>query len=353
MKILYLYSEAMGYTLATIRAIVKSGAEVHLVHDDRIKLTPYQIPSEVGVRLYPASSQSRTQLLRLASKISPDLTYVSGWANKDYLAVAEQIRSAGATVVTGLDNPWLGSLRQHAAAFACRFGYLRRYFSHVWVAGHRQYEYARRLGFSQDKIVFDLYSADLEIFHRAYADNLANKQRRYPHRFLYVGRFASAKGLDILLSAWKQIDGRRGDWELRLIGNGPLRGGFTAMPGLVVKDFLQPEELRREVAEAGCFVLPSRREPWGVVVHEFAAAGLPLILTGAVGAGDSFLLRGYNGLGCSAGDENALAQALTHISALSDASLLEMGRRSHELSFRITPDTSAANLLSLATRRSK
>lgn len=348
MKILYLYTEAMGYTLATIRALVKRGAEVHLVQDDRIKATPYQIPNEAGVQHYRASTLSRTELLRLALQINPDLTYVSGWVNKDYLAVAAQMKAAEAAVVTGLDNQWRGTLRQYGAALASQFGYLGRYFSHVWVAGHRQYEYARRLGFSQDRIIFDMYSADLELFHRAYADNLGNKQRRYPHRFLYVGRFAAAKGLDILLNAWMLMGDRRGDWELHLIGNGPLRETLTAKAGIVVKDFLQPEELQREVAEAGCFVLPSRREPWGVVVHEFSAAGLPLILADEVGAGTAFLLHGYNGFCFHAGNENALVKAMIHVSALPDASLLEMGRRSHELSARITPDTSAANLLSIA-----
>ena len=345
MKVLYLYAETMGYNLATIRALVRRGAEVHLVHDDRIKATPYQIPVEPGVCQYPASTLSRAGLSQLASLISPDLTVVSGWVNRDYLAVATQIRSTGAVVVTGLDNQWRGTIRQYGAAFACQFGYLERYFSHVWVAGHRQYEYARRLGFSQSQIIFDLYSADLDLFHRAYVNNFENKQKTYPHRFLYVGRFVPAKGLDILINAWKRTEGRRGDWELHLVGNGPMREALTKTAGIVVKDFMQPEELHREVAGAGCFVLPSRTEPWGVVVHEFCAAGLPLVLSDEVGAATSFLLSGFNGFCFPAEDDEALAQALIRVAALPDESLLNMGKHSHKLSRRITPDTSAANLL--------
>ena len=38
MKILYLYSEVMGYTLATVKELVKLGAEVHIVFRDKNKL---------------------------------------------------------------------------------------------------------------------------------------------------------------------------------------------------------------------------------------------------------------------------------------------------------------------------
>ena len=43
--------------------------------------------------------------------------------------------------------------------------------------------------------------------------------------------------------------------------------------------FLQGEALLECYAAADIFALVSRREPWGVVVNEAAAFGLPLVLT--------------------------------------------------------------------------
>lgn len=40
--------------------------------------------------------------------------------------------------------------------------------------------------------------------------------------------------------------------------------------------------------QCGVFILPSRIEPWGVVVHEFSAAGFPLLLSDQVGSAESF-----------------------------------------------------------------
>jgi glycosyltransferase involved in cell wall biosynthesis len=216
------------------------------------------------------------------------------------------------------------------------------------VAGLYQVEYARRLGFEKNNIVSDLYSADLRLFNQAYKDSKENKQSHYPHRFLFVGRFEPVKGLDLLLQAWQYLGPKKGDWELHLIGNGSLKPQLEATAGVEIKDFMQPEQLMQEVANAGCFLLPSSGEPWGVVVHEFAAAGLPLIVSDVVGAASAFLISGLNGYSFKVNDFKALANTMHQIINTTDQGLHAMSVNSHALSQRITPETSAGNLLSLA-----
>ena len=63
-------------------------------------------------------------------------------------------------------------------------------------------------------------------------------------------------------------------------------------------------------AAADLFVLPSRHEPWGVVVNEALAAGLPVVLSDRVGAAADLLVDGENGRLVPAGDAVALANAL-------------------------------------------
>lgn len=350
MKILYLYAEVMGYTMATIKALVEAGAEVHVVHWDDKKLTPYQMTTHNNVYQYSRSAQNLDSLKTLAQENNPDITVVSGWMDKTYLAVARMLRKQGQVVVSGFDDQWHGRPRQQLAAALGQFRYFSRYFSHAWVAGVYQYEYARKLGFRKQEIVFDLYSADLALFQTAYQQGLVKKTAQYPHRFLFVGRFEPIKGLDTLLAAWQQLGEARGDWELRLIGNGSLKDVLEATPGIVVQDFMQPEKLVNEIAEAGCFILPSRGEPWGVVVHEFAAGGLPLIVSDVVGAATAFVVPGMNGYTFKANDTAELASRMRKVVAHSDATIADMGIASHYLSYRITPTTSANNLMSLNQR---
>ena len=347
LKILYLYTEVMGYTIATINALVRYGAEVHIIHWDEKKLTPYQVPSISGAHFYARSMYNKKAILDLAFQVKPQITVVSGWIDHTYLSVAKILRAKGLITVVGLDGQRQDTFRQWLAAVLGQFGYFTQYFSHAWVAGTYQYEYARYLGFKKKQIVFDLYSADLEKFLKYSFYSKERKRGNYPHRFLYVGRYESVKGIDILMTAWSSLEGEHGDWELHLVGNGSLKDVLLQIPNVVVKDFMQPDDLVEEISKAGCFILPSRVEPWGVVVHEVAGAGLPCIASDAVGSATAFVINGLNGYVCSPMNSEQLANAIRMLMKKSDVELLDMGRASIELAQRITPHTSAANLLSI------
>jgi glycosyltransferase involved in cell wall biosynthesis len=209
----------------------------------------------------------------------------------------------------------------------------------------RQYEYARRLGYPQECILFNEYAADTTLF--SVSEDEDENFRNRTKRLLYVGRFHQSKGLDLLEKAWRMVGDESG-WELMLIGNGVLGTGWKGLSGVTVRDFLQPEDLATEAARAAAFVLPSRREPWGVVVHEFAAAGLPLVLSSACGSATEFLIPGYNGYIFDNEDIGSLAKSLKKLFSLPEADRCIMGERSKNLSKRISPETAAANLLSVA-----
>lgn len=349
MKILYLYTEVMGYTVATIEELKQNGAEIHLVHWDTKKKTPYKITNSNKLYLYPKSKENRNSLVKLANELNPDITVVAGWVDKDYLYVASTLKKKGKTVVCGLDGQWHGTLKQHIGSVLGIINFFKKYFSHAWIAGIYQFEYARKFGFKKEEIIFDLYSADISKFSDAYINNLNFKKKNYPHRFLFVGRFEKIKGLELLLKAWVGLKESKQDWELHLIGNGSLKNKLIEIENIVVRDFMQPEKLINEIKEAGCFVLPSIYEPWGVVLHEFAAAGLPLVASKEVGASKSFLIDNFNGFYFNSQDFKSLKSKMLQIIEMSDEELLRLSRNSNELSNRITPKTSANNLLSLTS----
>ncbi|MEM7036287.1 MAG: glycosyltransferase, partial [Bacteroidota bacterium] len=192
-------------------------------------------------------------------------------------------------------------------------------------------------------------SADTALFEPVYEPATAAKAEKYPHRLLYVGRYLPIKGTDELYHAFRELsDEVDHDWELVLIGNGPLKDTLKPTKNILFRDFVQPAELPQLAYEAGAFVLPSRSDAWGVVLHEFAAAGLPLISTDAAGAITAFVREGYNGFLHRRGDKASLKAALRTLVGLGDDTLREMGRRSHELAKQISPDTWAATLNKVA-----
>lgn len=353
MKVLVLYSEIAGYLVACVRRFADlHAAEVHVVRWPINPEAPFRFSDHPGIVYHERNDFDTQGLLDLAKSVNPDAVYISGWIDKPYLKVARHFFKLGRPVIAAFDTQWRGDLRQRLATWISPFVF-RKQFSHAWVPGLFQYEYARRLGFPRDRILTGMYSADSALFEAVYAPAVAAKADRYPHRLIYVGRYLALKGVLELYHAFKELSEEVShDWELVMVGNGPLKDELKPTHNIVFQDFVQPSELPQLALTAGAFVLPSRSEAWGVVLHEFAAAGLPLISTDAAGAITAYVKEGYNGFVHRRNDKDSLKQVLRALIACTDAQLREMGRRSHELSKQISPDTWAATLHHIAEGKS-
>ena len=150
---------------------------------------------------------------------------------------------------------------------------------------------------------------------------------------LSVARLAREKGLDVLLRAVAAADDRR--LTLVVAGEGPEREALSVLADelsarLVLAGDVGWERIVELYVAADVFALLSEREPWGVVVNEGAACGLPLVLSDRVGAAHDLLRDGANGALVAAGDVAAAAQALRGLAA--DPELRRaQGARSREL----------------------
>lgn len=160
---------------------------------------------------------------------------------------------------------------------------------------------------------------------------------------LFVGRLVAVKGVDVLLQAFADVRERCPDAELLVVGDGPQRGPLEAQArrgGLGHVRFYghrSPAELPRFYAAADVFVLPSREEPWAVVVNEAMAFGLPVIASDQVGAAYDLVLPQETGFIVPAGETHALGTAL--VTLLSDSGLrARMSRRGSEVIARWTQE---------------
>lgn len=142
---------------------------------------------------------------------------------------------------------------------------------------------------------------------------------------LFVGRLIGAKDPAALVEAQAILErGPDAPW-LWFAGDGPEakslreRSDRLKLARVRYLGARRPSELPEVWAAADLFALPSAHEPWGVVVNEAMAAGLPVVLSDRVGAAPDLLADGVNGRLFPAGDATALAAALASIAG--DASL--------------------------------
>ena len=357
-KILVLYTELAPYVLACFKAAVaRGGLEIHVVRWPVNQEAPFELEQEQGITFYDRRRFDTKALLKFAEELSPSLVLTSGWVDKGYLAVCRRFNARRTPTVMIIDTAWTGGLKQWISAIAGRF-WVPLTFSHAWATGQRQMVYARLLGFLPFRIRSGFYAADTDLFAPLGVRLLAERATRWPHRFLCVARYIPTKGQQLLCEAFAELSdaGQVGDWELDLVGTGEqLEAVRTSVagrhPGIHHLGFKQAEELESLITRTGALVLPSLYEPWGVVVHEQACAGLPLVLSDAVGAAERFLEPGINGHGFKAGDKEELKKALRSIVAHSDGDLLRMGLRSAALGKAWTPQAWAHVLHELLTER--
>ncbi len=324
-RIVFLYTELAGYIRSCMEHLASHGAEVHVMAYPINAEAPFDFETtESAATYYRRNDYNRAQLEAWLDDIAPQLIICSGWIDADYVSLC-RTRQKGVQRVLALDNPYPVTFKGKAALLRARLRY-KPAFDHAWVPGEPQLKYAAAMGFERKHIHTGFYTADVAPMEQVRA---LRKSGQFIRRFIYVGRYIDFKGVEDLWKAFAQLD--RPGWELHCAGVGPLYDARPNIPGLHHAGFVQPADLDTFVAEGGVFVLPSHREPWGVVVHEMAAAGLPLICSSAVGAATAFLKQGVNGIVVAPRDVDALRKAMQQMADKPLDELEEMGRQSAAL----------------------
>jgi GalNAc-alpha-(1->4)-GalNAc-alpha-(1->3)-diNAcBac-PP-undecaprenol alpha-1,4-N-acetyl-D-galactosaminyltransferase len=130
-----------------------------------------------------------------------------------------------------------------------------------------------------------------------------------------IGRLHPQKGFDLLLQAFARIQAKYLDWQIVILGEGPMRAELEAlrsqlqltdrvhMPGLVTN---VPEYLH----QADIFVMPSRFEGFPMALCEAMACGLPVLAADCLSGPRDIIEDGCNGVLVRTEDVDALAAGL-------------------------------------------
>ena len=346
-RALILYTEIAGYTITCINKTIDlyPSVEFHVVRWPVNKEAPFQF-NLTGVSVYERSDYSNLMLLELAKRISPDIIITSGWVDKGYVNVCKYYKGKIKTVLA-LDNHWLGGVKQKIAVLISLF-IVKNKFSHVWVPGKPQRQFAKKLGYKSSEISEGFYSADVDLFSSYFEKAKEIKISNFPKRFIYVGRYVKHKGIFDMWNAFIELQKEQpNDWELWCIGTGDEFDNKIEHDKIKHFGFVQPEDFLEYIEKTGVYILPSHIEPWGVSLHEFAAAGFPMICSNQVGASEKFIQEGKNGYVFPARDIEAIKDAFRKVIDSSENELLDMQKKSIELSLLITPKKWANTLMKL------
>jgi glycosyltransferase involved in cell wall biosynthesis len=223
-------------------------------------------------------------------------------------------------------------------------------YNQAWVPGEKQALFAKKLGFPNNRIERGFYSADVDLFQSFGEEALPLKKTNYPKRFLYVGRYVEHKGIFDMWKAFLAVvkEDNATDWEFISIGTGDQYDQRIQHPQIKHLGFIQPNHFQETINETSVYILPSHFEPWGVSLHEFAAAGFPVLVSNEIGSSEAFCEHGKNGYKFEAGNVQEIKQSLRKMMNLNQNEFLSMQNHSIDLSLKNTPELWSKTLMKLA-----
>ena len=190
------------------------------------------------------------------------------------------------------------------------------------VAGPVHKEHLLELGMNENSIAVVGNVVDNAFFS---TDKPASQRRG----FLFVGRLLDIKNVARLIRAYASY--RRKceataiePEELVIVGDGPEGPNIRRMAkelrmnGIRLTGSLQVDQVKKEYDQAGAFILPSISEPWGLVVNEAMASGLPVLVSSKCGCAPDLVEEGKNGYIFDPLKEEEIAAAMYRISSEPD-----------------------------------
>jgi len=318
-------------------------------------------------------------LKRELTEFSPDCVFIPGWSR---IYSLESLRWCAANGVPAV----LMSETTENDVSRCEWkerlkSRILRSCSAAMVGGAPHKDYLRKLGMAESRIFEGYDVVDNEYFRKAAEGarerrgELRQSFKLPAHYFLASARFIEKKNLRRLIIAYAKY--RRAvwglmeasgaiaenqPWSLVLLGDGEQRPALQRLVSdlgldacVLLPGFKQYEELPIFYGLANAFVHASISEPWGLVVNEAMASGLPMIVSNRCGCAPDLVREGRNG---ALFDPESIAQLAELLLWISDCEYKRatMGKASSEIIShwglsRFSHALQSAAQLAIASRR--
>jgi glycosyltransferase involved in cell wall biosynthesis/FMN phosphatase YigB (HAD superfamily) len=138
-----------------------------------------------------------------------------------------------------------------------------------------------------------------------------------PPRLIYLGRLDKTKGIDWLLPILDALIARGHEFELKLVGGGPLerqlRSAYKDRPWITFTGQIPSDDVARHLAHSDLLLLPSLwRENHPGVVRQALRSGVPAMVSD-IGGSKEMIVDGQSGVVVPTGDISAWTSALTDL----------------------------------------
>lgn len=265
--------------------------------------------------------ERRAALFAAFDAYKPTVLNITGYFDPAQVLLMFYARTKGVKVVLSSESSSADNSRSFTKEFLKKLIVNRA--NAFFCFGKTSAEYLESLGVKPAQIpVRNAAVIDEEVVSSRYhAGKQENVNIARVARFVFVGRLAPEKNLETLLRAFAKVvplDAALWPWELMFIGDGPERSSLEkltkelqlehkvlfmgGLPWYKVPDML---------VHCDVLVLPSKSEPWGLVVNEAMVCGLPVIVSKNCGCVADLVENGVNGFTFDPNSQQELETAMT------------------------------------------
>jgi len=263
-----------------------------------------------------------------------DAIWIHGYANKALLYIIYLCRKYTIPLLFRGESNLISTSKHFLKTYFIRS--LVKQSSALLSIGSENSDYYRYFGAEPNKIFSVPYTVDNDRFQQKPSKPSSNSVSKVQNKLviLYASKFIPRKHPILLIEAFNMLpDELKDKAELWFIGNGEQK---ELMASLITKYQLQASvkllgfknqsELPWYFCQCDVFVLPSEKEPFGLIINEVMNQAKAIITTNEVGAARD-LVDHDNGWVIKAGSQIALSNALKE-ALQNPKKLKEMGQKS-------------------------
>ena len=146
-----------------------------------------------------------------------------------------------------------------------------------------------------------------------------NKKKTKIIKFLFAGKLTKKKGLDILIKAFQKISLNKKikkKYSLTIVGNGDYYKKIKMIVRknnlhfIKILNFKTQNQIKIIYKNSDILILPSRFEPWGLVINEAMNSGNAIICSDNVGSANDLVKNNINGFVFKSENINKLVDAI-------------------------------------------
>ncbi len=314
--------------------------------------------------------QAATVLPAFLNNLQPSIVVIPGWGFPVSRAALSWCKRHQVPAIVMSETKW-DDEKRHWWKEKLKFWLCISKFDAALVGGKLHRDYLIKLGFPRDRIFFGYDAVDNDYFaQQAQAARLApasarERQPQIPTKpyFIVVTRLLKRKNVYRLVeafAAYRQQIGSEQAWDLVICGTGEEE---SAIRNLILEKqlhdcvhltgFISYQAIGNWYGLANAFIHPALQEPWGLVLNEACAAGLPILCSHTVGAGYELVQDGKNGLLFDPDSIQDITHALLTIHKLNADERMKMGQLSQKNVDNFSPQIFADGLVNAINKTMK